>query len=244
MKFNLSAEKVDNIKEYFIKMVKHELMFKEFFALKDITLKIHGGESWGIIGTNGSGKSTLLKLICGIIAPYKGSVKTLGQIAPMIELGAGFDGNLTARENIYLNGSILGRSRKSIQESFDKIVSFSEIGEFLDMPVKNFSSGMRARLGFSVATTVKPDVLVVDEVLAVGDIAFRKKCEKRMQVLLDKGTTLLYVSHSIESIREMCTHAAWLNKGEMIKQGKVDDVCNQYLEYLGVKKAESLVLKT
>lgn len=175
IRFNLASEKVDNLKEYAIKMVKKQLMFQEFLALQDVSLKVKRGEAWGLIGVNGSGKSTLLKAISGILQPYKGTITVFGEIAPLIELGAGFDGNLTARENIFLNGTVLGHSRKFMQEHFDEIVDFAEIKDFLDSPIKNFSSGMKARLGFAVATMVNPDVLIVDEVLSVGDFLFQKK---------------------------------------------------------------------
>ena len=180
VRFNLANQKVDNLKEYVIKMLKRELMFQEFLALKDVSLQVRKGEAWGIIGTNGSGKSTLLKVISGILKPYKGSVDVKGSIAPLIELGAGFDGDMTARENIFLNGCVLGHSEKYMKEHFDEIVDFAELWDFLDSPIKNYSSGMKARLGFAVATTVKPQILIVDEILAVGDYKFRKKCEKRM----------------------------------------------------------------
>lgn len=228
IRFNLANQKVDNLKEYFIKLVKKELMFQEFIALKDISLKISAGESWGVIGTNGSGKSTLLKAISGILKPYKGSISVYGSIAPLIELGAGFDGEMTARENIFLNGCVLGHTEKYMREHFDEIVEFAEIQNFLDSPIKNYSSGMKARLGFAVATMVQPDILIVDEVLSVGDFKFRQKCEKRMQDMLANGTTLLYVSHSIEDIKKMCSHAVWIEKGKMIMQGAVLDVCNAY----------------
>ena len=193
VRFNLASEKVDNLKEYIIKLVKKELMFQEFLALKNVNLKIKAGESWGLIGTNGSGKSTLLKAISGIIKPYQGNITVKGEIAPLLELGAGFDQNLTARENIYLNGTVLGHSKKYMTEHFQEIVDFADLENFLDSPIKNYSSGMKARLGFAVATMVKPEILIVDEILAVGDIAFRKKCEKRMQDMMGGGTTLLYV---------------------------------------------------
>lgn len=180
IRFNLANQKVDNLKEYFIKLVKKELMFQEFLAVQNVSFQVKKGEAWGIIGANGSGKSTLLKAISGILRPYKGTISVNGSIAPLIELGAGFDGNLTARENIYLNGCVLGYSRRFMQEHFDEIVEFAGIEPFLDSPIKNYSSGMRARLGFSVATMVKPDILIVDEILAVGDFQFRKKCEARV----------------------------------------------------------------
>lgn len=191
IRFNMASEKVDNLKEYVIKLAKKELKFKEFLALQDVSLKVKRGESWALIGVNGSGKSTLLKAISGILKPYKGTVSVLGTIAPLIELGAGFDGNLTARENIYLNGTVLGHTKKFMDEHFDEIVEFAELWDFLDTPIKNFSSGMKARLGFSVATMVAPDVLIVDEILAVGDFLFKKKCTERMNQMLQGGTTLL-----------------------------------------------------
>ena len=175
IRFNLSNQKVDNIKEYFVKLVKRELMFQEFLAVNDVSFQVRQGEAWGLIGTNGSGKSTMLKTISGILKPYKGSVTVNGSVAPLIELGAGFDPELSARENIFLNGCVLGHSEKFMQEHFDEIVDFAEIHKFLDSPLKNYSSGMRARLGFSVATMVKPDILIVDEILSVGDYKFRKK---------------------------------------------------------------------
>lgn len=231
IRFNMASEKVDNLKEYVIKLAKKELNFKEFLALQEVSLKVKKGESWALIGVNGSGKSTLLKAISGILKPYKGTVSVYGEIAPLIELGAGFDGNLTARENIYLNGTVLGHSKKFMDQHFDEIVDFAELWNFLDTPIKNFSSGMKARLGFSVATMVAPDVLIVDEILAVGDFLFRKKCTERMNQMLAGGTTLLYVSHSIDSVKELCTHALWLDKGKVKMLGNVNEVCNAYSEF-------------
>lgn len=232
VRFNIASERVDNLKEYFIKLVKHELMFKEFMALKDVSFEVKRGEAWGIIGTNGSGKSTLLKLICGILKPYQGSVKVNGSIAPMIELGAGFDGDLTASENIFLNGAVLGYDKKFMQEHFDEIVAFAELQDFLEMPIKNYSSGMAARLGFAIATVVRPDILICDEVLAVGDYAFQQKCERRMNEMRADGTTLLYVSHSIESVQSVCDHALWLDKGVVRMTGEVNTVSEAYMEAL------------
>ncbi len=232
VRFNIASERVDNLKEYFIKLVKHELMFKEFMALKDVSFEVKRGEAWGIIGTNGSGKSTLLKLICGILKPYQGSVKVNGSIAPMIELGAGFDGDLTASENIFLNGAVLGYDKKFMQEHFDEIVAFAELQDFLEMPIKNYSSGMAARLGFAIATVVRPDILICDEVLAVGDYAFQQKCERRMNEMRADGTTLLYVSHSIESVQSVCDHALWLDKGVLRMTGEVNTVSEAYMEAL------------
>lgn len=228
VRFNIASEKIDNIKEYFVKLVKRKLYFEEFFALKDVSIQIRRGESWGIVGRNGSGKSTLLKLIAGILAPYKGTVTINGSIAPLIELGAGFDGNMTASENIFLNGALLGHSKKYMKEHFDSIVEFAELQKFMEMPIKNYSSGMRARLGFAVATAVRPEILIVDEVLAVGDFAFQKKCEQRMNEMMSGGTTLLYVSHTIESVKELCQKAVWLKNGAVVMQGDAKEVCEAY----------------
>ncbi len=232
VRFNLATQKIDNLKEYFVKLVKRQLMFQEFLALKDVSFQVRQGESWGLIGTNGSGKSTMLKAISGILKPYKGGITVDGAVAPLIELGAGFDPNMTARENIFLNGCILGHTEKFMADHFDEIVEFAEIGQFLDSPIKNYSSGMRARLGFAIATMVKPDILIVDEVLAVGDYKFRQKCEKRMQEMLKNGTTLLFVSHNIEEVRRLCTHAIWIDKGVARMQGEVKEVCDAYMQEL------------
>ncbi|MBF1227971.1 ABC transporter ATP-binding protein [Haemophilus parainfluenzae] len=229
VRFNKASGNISGLKEYVIKLLKRELMFQEFFALKDINLQVKRGEAWGLIGTNGSGKSTLLKLISGIIDPYTGSVEINGSISPLIELGAGFDSELTARENIFLNGSLLGHSKKFIEEHFQQIVDFAELNDFLDVPIKNFSSGMSARLGFAIATVTKPDILIVDEVLAVGDYAFQQKCKARMEELLSGGTTLLFVSHSIEQVKELCQYAIWIDKGIVKAQGDVNLVGQQYM---------------
>lgn len=230
IRFNLASEKINDLKEYFVKLVKRELMFQEFLALQDVDLKVRRGESWGLIGVNGSGKSTLLKAACGILRHYKGSIQINGSIAPLIELGAGFDYNMTARENIFLNGTVLGHSRKFMQEHFDEIVDFAELHQFLDVPIKNFSSGMQARLGFAIATMVRPDILIVDEILSVGDYQFQQKCYQRMEEMLGGGTTLLYVSHDINSVKKLCDHAIWLEKGHVRKSGLVDDVCDEYMQ--------------
>ena len=229
VRFNMASEKIDNLKEYFIKLLKHQLMFQEFLAVKDFSLKIKPGEAWGLIGTNGAGKSTMLKLISGILEPYKGTVKVNGTIAPLIELGAGFDMNLTARENIYLNGTLLGHSRKFIDEHFDEIVDFAELWDFLDVPIKNYSSGMQARIAFAIATMVRPDILIVDEVLAVGDFKFQEKCHQRMREMLDAGTTLLLVSHNIDDIRRLCDHAVWIDHGKIVTSGKAEEICDRYI---------------
>lgn len=230
IRFNLCSQNIDNLKEYFIKFIKKELMFQEFLAVKDVSFQVRAGEAWGLIGTNGSGKSTMLKAISGILKPYKGSITINGSVAPLIELGAGFDQELTARENIFLNGCVLGHSEKFMREHFEEIVDFAEIREFLDSPLKNYSSGMKARLGFSIATMVKPDILIVDEILSVGDYKFRQKCEKRMKELLDGGTTLLFVSHSIEEVKRLCDHALWIDKGVARMQGEAIAVCDAYMQ--------------
>lgn len=230
IRFNLSNQKVDNLKEYLIKLMKRELMFQEFLAVQDVSFQVRAGEAWGLIGVNGSGKSTMLKAISGIIKPYKGNIRVAGSVAPLIELGAGFDPECTARENIFLNGCVLGHTEKFMQEHFDEIVDFAEIGQFLDSPLKNFSSGMNARLGFSIATMVKPDILIVDEILSVGDLKFRQKCMKRMEQLLGGGTTLLFVSHNIEEVKRLCDHVIWLDKGQARMQGPAEEVCKSYIE--------------
>ena len=209
IRFNMASEKVDNLKEYVIKLIKKQLTFQEFFALQDVSFKVKKGEAWGLIGVNGSGKSTMLKAISGILKPYKGSIKVHGEIAPLIELGAGFDPDLTARENIYL-----------------------------DTPIKNFSSGMKARLGFSVATMVDPDILICDEVLSVGDFLFQQKCMDRMSNMLSGGTTLLFVSHNVEQVKKLCDHAIWLEKGKVRACGEVNEVCDQYMELAKMNKSK------
>ena len=202
----------------------------EHKALNNINLTLNDGEFVTIVGSNGAGKSTMLKLISGILTPYKGTVTVNGTIAPLIELGAGFDMELTARENIFLNGTLLGHSRKFMEEHFDEIVDFAELWDFLDVPLKNYSSGMQARIGFSIATMVRPDILIVDEILAVGDFKFQEKCKERMTQMLSAGTTLLMVSHSIEDIRRMCTHAAWIDHGELRQSGEVMEVTEAYVK--------------
>jgi len=230
IRFNMATEKVDNLKEYVIKLLKRQLMFQEFLAVKDVSFDIKRGEAWALVGTNGSGKSTILKAISGILRPYTGTIQINGNIAPLIELGAGFDPNLTARENIYLNGTVLGHSKKYMDEHFSEIVDFAELWDFLDSPIKNFSSGMKARLGFSVATMVYPDILIVDEILSVGDYKFKQKCQARMAEMMAGGTTLLYVSHDIATVRNLCTHAIWIDKGVIRQMGEVQSVCDAYME--------------
>lgn len=229
MMFNLSSEKIDSIKEYFIKAVRRELHFQEFWALRDISFTLEKGDSLGIVGLNGSGKSTLLKIVSGILKPTKGTVETYGSIAPLIELGAGFDANLSARENIYLNGAILGYSRSYMSERFDEIIEFAELQDFVDTAVKNYSSGMVARLGFAIATMNVPDILIIDEILAVGDYKFQEKSFARMQEMIASGATVVFVSHSIEQVQKICKKALWLEHGHMRMLGDVDAVCGEYM---------------
>ena len=228
MVFNLATEKVDSLKEYIIKVLKKQLMTQEFRALEHVDLEIMPGESVALIGVNGSGKSTLLKIIAGVMSPTEGTVNVRGTIAPMIELGAGFDPELTARENVYLNGAVLGYDRAFMDRHFNSIIDFAELWDFVDVPIKNYSSGMVARLGFAIATEVKADILIVDEVLAVGDFRFQEKCKLRMEEMLSGGTTLLFVSHSTEQVRMLCKKAVWLNKGRVQMIGDVDEVCACY----------------
>ena len=228
MRFNLAEEKTDTIKEYVVKMLKHQLRFNEFFALKDVSFTVERGDSVALIGMNGSGKSTMLKIIAGVMYPTKGSVTVKGSIAPLIELGAGFDQDLTARENIYLNGAVLGHDHAFMDEHFQEIMDFAELWEFVDVPVKNFSSGMVARLGFSIATIVRADILVVDEILAVGDFKFQEKCRERMQQMMSNGTTLLFVSHSEEQVEALCKKAVWLDHGSLMAAGPTKEVYQEY----------------
>lgn len=229
MRFNLAAERVDSLKDLIIKKLKFQsVSFDEFWALRDISFSVDKGESCALIGANGSGKSTMLKIISGILTPTKGSVEVNGSIAPLIELGAGFDSELTGRENIFLNGAILGYSKKLMLEKYDEIVDFSELREFIDVPVKNYSSGMVARLGFSIATIVKPDILVVDEILAVGDQAFQDKCHKRLEDMMNNGTTVLLVSHSAPDIKRICQKAVWIDRSNLRFVGSVDDALQLY----------------
>ena len=226
--FNMSKEKLENLKEYFIKLMKHQLMFEDFVALRDVTFDIKRGDVFGIVGFNGAGKSTLLKVICGVLKPTKGTVLTRGTIAPMIELGAGFDMDLTARENIYLNGSVLGYSKKFMDEKFNEIVEFSEMQDFLDTPMKNYSSGMVARIAFAIATVTTPDILIVDEILSVGDFKFQQKCEKRINEMMEGDTTVIMVSHSMEQIERLCKHCLWLDHGSVKMIGDTKEVCDAY----------------
>ena len=226
--FNLNKEKVDNLKEYVIKILKRQINFTEFWALTDVSFTVNKGERLGVLGFNGAGKSTLLKTVAGVLKPTKGSVHVEGVIAPMIELGAGFDSNYTGKENIFLYGATMGYSRKYIEERDDEIVAFSELEKFIDVPIKNYSSGMRARLGFAIATAVEPEVLILDEVLSVGDAKFRNKSEKKIVDMFEKGITVLFVSHNTDQVRRICDKAIILDKGKIIANGEVNEVCDIY----------------
>lgn len=228
VRFNLAQQRQQGLKEYLNRLIHRELLFQEFFALRDISLTVDAGDSLGIVGKNGSGKSTLLKLITGILKPYTGSVHVEGTVAPLLELGAGFDLELTGRENIFMNGLILGLTKQQIRNNFDDIVEFAELRDFLDVPIKNYSSGMKSRLGFAIATSMKPDILIADEVLSTGDQSFQLKCEERMNEILSDGTTLLYVSHSPGAIRKMCNKVLWLEDGRIRMCGEVNEVLDAY----------------
>lgn len=230
MRFNLASQKVDNLKEYFIKFVKRQLKYTEFWALRDVNLTIEKGDRLGILGLNGAGKSTLLKIIAGVLKPTEGSITIKGKIAPLLELGAGFEPEYTGAENIYLYGAVLGYPREFIAEKYDEIIEFSELGKFIDVPIKNYSSGMKSRLGFAIATIVEPDVLILDEVLAVGDAKFKRKCEAKIQSMFDKGVTVLFVSHSLAQVQKICNKAILLEKGEIIASGEIADVSRIYEE--------------
>lgn len=233
MRFNLGIEKNFSLKQFFIDVLspkkrKDKKQKTEFWALTDVNFEVQKGEVIGFIGSNGAGKSTLLKVIAGVMKPTKGNIEIYGNICPMIELGAGFDMDLTARENIFLNGAVLGYSKEFIEQKFDEIVVFSELYDFLDVPVRNFSSGMVARLAFSIATVVEPEILIVDEILSVGDISFQKKSEEKMLSMINGGTTVLFVSHSIEQVKKICNRAVWLDHGKVKEIGPAKEICEKY----------------
>ena len=231
MKFNLGIEKDFSMKQAFVNLFTGKKKKKEeFWALKNVSFNVGKGEVVGLIGSNGAGKSTLLKVVSGVMKPTTGKVDVKGVISPMIELGAGFDGNLTARENIYLNGAILGYSKSFLDSKFDEIVEFSELRDFLEVPVKNFSSGMTAKLAFSIATIVNPEILIVDEILSVGDLKFQEKSKRKMMEMIKGGTTVLYVSHSMQSIEDLCTKVIWLEHGKVVKMGNVKEICKEYYD--------------
>ncbi|MBQ6217576.1 MAG: ABC transporter ATP-binding protein [Erysipelotrichaceae bacterium] len=236
MKFRMSDEPLNSLKEVFTTAVKGKLRFNEFLALDDVSFVLEKGKTLGLIGKNGAGKSTTLKLISGILKPTSGSIRTYGNIVPMLELGAGFDLELTGKENIYLNGAILGYSKEYLESKYDEIVDFAEIRDFIDMPIRNYSSGMMARLAFSIASVVQPEILIVDEILAVGDVAFQEKSFNRMKELMSGGATVLFVSHDLEKIEEMCDKVIWLNKGKVVMFGDTDEVCTAYKKATGIKE--------
>ncbi|EPD78149.1 MULTISPECIES: ABC transporter ATP-binding protein [Atopobiaceae] len=227
--FNIASEQYSSLKEYVIALTRHELNFKEFRALDDISFEVKRGEAFGLVGTNGSGKSTMLKIIAGVLEPTSGTCEVTGTIAPLIELGAGFDMELTAKENIYLNGALLGYKKEFIDEHFNDIVEFAELEGFMEMPLKNYSSGMVARIAFAIATVTEPDLLIVDETLSVGDFLFQQKCEKRIKDLISSNNvTVLLVSHSIDLVQRICDRAIWIEKGTQRMLGPVDEVCEAY----------------
>lgn len=228
MRFKLAHDRISSLKEYMTKLIKRELRYEEFWALKNVSFNVSKGEVVGIIGKNGAGKSTLLKIISGILKPTKGSVTCSGSIVPMLELGSGFDHDLTGRENIFLNGAILGYGKEFLESKFEEILDFSELGRFIDVPIRNYSSGMLMRLAFSIATVVNPEILIVDEILAVGDAAFQEKSKARMMELMSGGTTVLFVSHSLDQIREMCNRVIWLDSGKIKMIGETQKVCDAY----------------
>ncbi len=235
MEYNLSQEKTDNLKEYFIKLIKRELMFQAFWALKGVTFDVEKGDKFGIIGLNGAGKSTLLKLISGVMKPTEGSIEVRGKIVPLLQLGAGFDQSYTGRENVFLNGALLGYPKSFMESKFDEIVEFSGVKDFIDVPIKNYSSGMKARLGFSIASILEPDILILDEVLSVGDAKFKRKSEKKMKSMINQNVTVLFVSHSTEQVKKLCTKAIWLEKGHLVSQGPANEVCDMYLNSIREK---------
>ena len=228
MKFNLSSEKVDNIKEYIIKSIKHQISYDEFWSLRNVSFTMNKGERMGILGLNGAGKSTLLKVISGVYKPTEGKVIRHGKVVPLLELGAGFDQQYTGKENIFLYGTVLGYTKGYLEEKYDEIVEFSELGKFIDVPIKNYSSGMKSKLGFSIATIANPDILILDEVLSVGDAKFRKKSEAKIMQLMKGGTTVLFVSHSLAQVRRICDRAMILDHGTLKAIGGIDEISNQY----------------
>lgn len=228
MCFSMANDRINSIKEYVVQRLRGNVKYNGFEALKGVSFDVERGEVVGLIGHNGAGKSTMLKVISGILKPSEGSVTVRGNIAPMLELGSGFDMDLSGRENIFLNGAILGYSEKFLESKYDEIVTFSEIGQFIDVPMRNYSSGMIARLAFSIATVVEPEILIVDEVLAVGDANFQEKSRRRMMELMSGGTTVLFVSHNLPQVRQMCSRVLWIEHGEAQMFGKTKKVCDAY----------------
>lgn len=231
MRFNLGQEKINTLKELLIKRAKKEYKIQEFWALKDVSFKLNKGEVLGVLGVNGSGKSTLLKVVAGVMKPTKGIVQVEGKISPMIELGAGFDHELTARENVFLNGAVLGYNKKFLEEKYEEIVDFSELKDFMDVPIRNFSSGMVARLAFSISTLVDPEILIVDEILSVGDIPFQRKSEEKMTSMINGGSTVIFVSHSLDTVKKICEKVIWLDHGNVKMFGNVNEICDSYVSF-------------
>lgn len=229
MRFRMNADRILSLKEFATTALRGKLHYEEFTALNNISFNLEKGETLGLIGRNGAGKSTLLKVISGILKPTEGSVACYGNVVPMLELGSGFDMELTGQENIFLNGAILGYSEEFLKSKYDEIAEFSDLGKFLSMPIRNYSSGMLARLAFSVATAVNPEILIVDEILSVGDMAFQEKSRKRMMEMMSGGTTVLFVSHNMAQIREMCSRVVWLDHGTVRMLGPTQDVCDAYM---------------
>lgn len=232
MRFNLSKEKIDSLKDYILKSLKREVSYDEFWALQDVSFELKKGDRLGILGMNGAGKSTLLKVIAGVFKPTRGHVERHGRIVPLLELGAGFDLQYTGRENIYLYGAVLGYSKEFIDSKFDEIVKFSGLAKFIDVPLKNYSSGMKTRLGFSIATVVEPEILILDEVLSVGDAKFRKKSENKIMSMFDQGVTVLFVSHSLAQVRRLCNKAMILDHGQLKAIGDIDEISEMYEKML------------
>lgn len=231
--FNIANERIQSLKEYFIKAMRRELMFREFVAVDDVSFQVNKGDVFGLVGTNGSGKSTMLKVVAGVLEPTRGTCAVNGSISPLIELGAGFDFELTARENIYLNGALLGHSKKFLDEHIEEIIEFAELRDFMEMPIKNYSSGMVARIAFAIATVTEPDLLIVDEVLSVGDFLFQQKCEDRIKHMIENGTTVLIVSHATDQIERLCNRALWIEKSHLKMIGDAQEVCAAYRQYQG-----------
>lgn len=232
IKFNLAQEKLDSLKEFFIGIFKGKVSYEEFWALKNVSFELEKGDRLGILGLNGAGKSTILKVIAGVYRPTEGKVTKKGVLAPLLELGAGFDPQYTARENVYLYGAVLGYKKEFIDKKFDEIIKFAELEKFVDVPVKNFSSGMKSRLGFAICTAVNPDILILDEVLSVGDAKFRKKSEKKVTDMFDDGVTVLFVSHSLEQVKRICNKAVILEHGQVVAFGDIDEIAPKYEEMI------------
>ena len=233
VRYRLTEEKVDNLKEYVIKLVKRDLRYKDFLALDDVSFELKKGDRLAVMGKNGAGKSTLMKVVAGVLKPSSGKVTCCGNVAPLLELGAGFDMQYSGAENIWLYGAMLGYSKAFIKSKYDDIVEFADLGAFINSPVKNYSSGMRARLGFALATVVEPDILILDEVLSVGDAAFKKKSEQKIMSMFDKGTTVLFVSHNESQVKKLCTRGILLDRGHLVFEGSAEDTVNAYTELNG-----------